>query len=44
MNLVSNALDAIGARRGNVWVTTRTHPAPHGAEACRSASVTTGPA
>ena len=35
MNLVSNALDAIGARRGSVWVTTRTHPAPQGAEGVR---------
>jgi len=32
MNLVSNAIDAIGAGRGNVWVTTRIHPAPQGVE------------
>jgi signal transduction histidine kinase len=35
MNLVSNALDAIGSHRGNVWVTTGSHPAPQGADGVR---------
>ena len=35
MNLLSNALDALGAHGGNIWVTTRAHPVPGGAEGVR---------